>query len=174
MRMMPIERAAILLLSAGVAAGCSKEAPAPPRPPPQVSVVAIAPQTIPQVLSFVAQTESSRQVDIVARVSGFLDRIVYRPGSLRFQTGFPNYLGAMAVRPGGLRFDRDGASILVDARTPTLSISRVAFPGVMPATPSSSPLSAAALTDIVADWSYLIERNRVWSPSFLATPATRR
>jgi hypothetical protein len=81
---------------------------------------------------------------------------------------------AMAVRPGGLRFDRDGASILVDARTPNLSISRVAFPGVMPATPSSSPLSAAALTDIVADWSYLIERNRVWSPSFLATPATRR
>ncbi len=81
---------------------------------------------------------------------------------------------AIAVRPGGLRFDRDGASLLVDARTPNLSISRVAFPGVMPATPSSSPLSAAALTDIVADWSYLIERNRVWSPSFLATPATRR
>ena len=82
MRMMPIERAAILLVSAGVAAGCSKEAPAPPRPPPQVSVVAIAPQTIPQVLSFVAQTESSRQVDIVARVSGFLDRIAYREGEL--------------------------------------------------------------------------------------------
>jgi hypothetical protein len=81
---------------------------------------------------------------------------------------------AIAVRPGGLRFDRDGASLLVDARTPNLSISRVAFPGVMPATPSSRPLSAAALTDIVAAWSYLIERNRVWSPSFLATPATRR
>ena len=29
-----------------------------------------------------------------------LDRIVYRPGSLRYQTGFPNYLGAVAVRPG--------------------------------------------------------------------------
>jgi hypothetical protein len=81
---------------------------------------------------------------------------------------------AMAVRPGGVRLDRDGASILVDARTPTLAISRVSFPGVMPATGSAAPLSAGSLTDLVADWSYLIERNRVWSPSFLASPSTRR
>ncbi|HMJ82199.1 MAG TPA: sulfatase-like hydrolase/transferase [Vicinamibacterales bacterium] len=81
---------------------------------------------------------------------------------------------AMAVRPGGVRLDREGASILVDARTPTLAISRVSFPGVMPATASAVPLSAASLTDVVADWSYLIERNRVWSPSFLASPSTRR
>jgi hypothetical protein len=81
---------------------------------------------------------------------------------------------AMAVRPGGVRLDREGASILVDARTPTLAISRVSFPGVMPVTASAVPLSAASLTDLVADWSYLIERNRVWSPSFLASPSTRR
>jgi len=81
---------------------------------------------------------------------------------------------AMAVRPGGVRLDRDGASILVDARTPTLAISRVSFPGVMPATTAAVPLSAASLTDLVADWSYLIERNRVWSPAFLAAPSTRR
>jgi hypothetical protein len=81
---------------------------------------------------------------------------------------------AMAVRPGGVRLDREGTSILVDARTPTLTISRVSFPGVMPATASAAPLSAASLTDLVADWSYLIERNRVWSPSFLASPSTRR
>jgi hypothetical protein len=81
---------------------------------------------------------------------------------------------AMAVRPGGVRLDREGASILVDARTPTLAISRVSFPGVMPVTASVVPPSAASLTDLVADWSYLIERNRVWSPSFLASPSTRR
>ena len=81
---------------------------------------------------------------------------------------------AMAVRPGGVRLDREGTSILVDARTPTLAINRVSFPGVMPATASAVPLSAASLTDLVADWSYLIERNRVWSPSFLAAPSTRR
>jgi arylsulfatase A-like enzyme len=81
---------------------------------------------------------------------------------------------SLAVRPGGLRLDRDGASVLVDARMPTLAINRVAFPGLMPAHPAAPPIDAAALTDVVADWSYLIERNRVWSPSFLASPSTRR
>jgi membrane fusion protein (multidrug efflux system) len=67
---------------AGLAAGCAKEAPAPQRPAPQVTVVTVAPQTIPYVMTFVAQTESSRQVDIVARVSGYLDKIAYREGEL--------------------------------------------------------------------------------------------
>jgi len=65
-----------------LAAGCSKEAPPPARPVPQVTVVTVKPQTIPYVMSFVAQTESSRQVDIVARVSGYLDKIAYREGEL--------------------------------------------------------------------------------------------
>jgi len=61
---------------------CSKEAPRPERPPPQVSVITVAPTTIPDVPSFVAQTESSQQVDIVARVSGFLDKIAYQEGDI--------------------------------------------------------------------------------------------
>jgi membrane fusion protein (multidrug efflux system) len=82
-------RAALSVLSACVVAatltlaGCSKQAPpAPQRPPPEVTVVTARPQTIPFVSTFVAQTESSRQVDIVARVSGFLDRIAYKEGDL--------------------------------------------------------------------------------------------
>jgi membrane fusion protein (multidrug efflux system) len=68
---------------AAALAGCSKQPPpAPQRPPPEVSVMTIRPQTIPFVTSFVAQTESSRQVDIVARVPGFLDRIAYKEGDL--------------------------------------------------------------------------------------------
>ncbi len=70
------------ILAAAVIAGCSKEVSAPQRPPPEVSVVTVQPQTIPFVPSFVAQTESSRQVDIVARVSGFLDKIAYKEGEL--------------------------------------------------------------------------------------------
>jgi membrane fusion protein (multidrug efflux system) len=62
--------------------GCSKEAPQAQRPPPEVGVLTIAPQTIPFSPTFVAQTESSRQVNIVARVSGFLDRIAYAEGEL--------------------------------------------------------------------------------------------
>jgi membrane fusion protein (multidrug efflux system) len=63
-------------------AACGKgEAPAE-RAAPAVSVVEVKAQTIPLSPTFVAQTESSRQVDIVARVSGFLDRIAYTEGEL--------------------------------------------------------------------------------------------
>ena len=70
----------ISLVVAGVS-GCSKEAP-PARPAPQVSVITITPQTVPEVFTFVAQTESSQQVDIMARVSGFLDKIAYKEGEV--------------------------------------------------------------------------------------------
>jgi membrane fusion protein (multidrug efflux system) len=68
--------------AAAFGAGCSKEAPPSQRPPPAVSVIAVEPQTIPYTLSFVAQTESSQQVNIVARVSGYLDKIAYHEGDL--------------------------------------------------------------------------------------------
>lgn len=74
-------RTAAVLLAVALAA-CSKEAPPPPRAAPEVTVLTVTPQTIPYVISYVAQTESSRQVDIVARVSGYLDRIAYREGEL--------------------------------------------------------------------------------------------
>jgi membrane fusion protein (multidrug efflux system) len=67
---------------AAALAACSKEQPPPQRPLPLVSVMTVTPQTIPYVTTFVAQTESSRQVDILARVSGFLDRIAYREGEV--------------------------------------------------------------------------------------------
>jgi membrane fusion protein (multidrug efflux system) len=75
-------RWALLCAAIGLAAGCSKEAAQPQRPVPQVTVVTVQPTTIPYVMSFVAQTESSRQVDIVARVSGYLDKIAYQEGEL--------------------------------------------------------------------------------------------
>ena len=88
-----LRRAAVPLLAAAALAGCGKEPPPPPRPAPQVSVLAVTAQTIPFSPTFVAQTESSRQVNIVARVSGYLDRIAYREGEL--------------VREGQLMFQLD-------------------------------------------------------------------
>src|SRR5262245_7332234 len=61
---------------------CSKEAPPPQRPVPEVSVITVKPQNISVTASFVAQTESSRQVNIVARVSGYLDKIAYQEGEV--------------------------------------------------------------------------------------------
>ncbi len=60
---------------------CSK--PEPPPPPPQkVGVQNVDTRTVSRTIEKVAQTESSREVQVVARVSGFLDRIVYTEGSL--------------------------------------------------------------------------------------------
>jgi membrane fusion protein, multidrug efflux system len=73
---------AAALLAAMAIAGCDKEQPAAPHAAPPVSVLAVESVAIPYIPTFVAQTESSRQVDIVARVSGFLDRIAYREGEL--------------------------------------------------------------------------------------------
>ena len=71
----------VVLAVVAACAGCSKEAP-PQRPAPQVSVLTVAPKTVPEVFIFVAQTESSQQVDILARVSGFLDKIAYLEGEV--------------------------------------------------------------------------------------------
>ena len=64
--------------------GCSKNETAPQqqRPAPEVTVVAVEPRDIPFVPNFVAQTESSQQVNIVARVSGFLNKIAYEEGEV--------------------------------------------------------------------------------------------
>ena len=76
----PLALAAVAFVA--VAAGCSKEAPPPQRPVPEVTVITIEPKDIPYVTNFVAQTESSRQVNIVARVSGYLDKIAYQEGEV--------------------------------------------------------------------------------------------
>ncbi len=73
---------AVCALALALAGGCSKEKPAAERPAPEVGVLTVTPATVEQSISFVAQTESSRRVEIVARVSGFLDRIAYREGEL--------------------------------------------------------------------------------------------
>jgi len=74
--------ASAALAGAITLAGCDKVVAPPPPPAAQVRVQTIVPRTIPFTPTFVAQTESSRQVDIVARVSGFLESIAYQEGAL--------------------------------------------------------------------------------------------
>lgn len=71
----PLALATLMLLAA-----CSDPKPATQKQAPEVGFVTVAPRDMPYVSNFVAQTESSRQVEIVARVAGFLDRIAYAEG----------------------------------------------------------------------------------------------
>jgi membrane fusion protein (multidrug efflux system) len=62
---------------------CGKEEAKPQvRPATEVTVIKVEPKDTAVSSEFVGQTESSRQVQIVARVNGFLDKRVYTEGSL--------------------------------------------------------------------------------------------
>ncbi len=52
------------------------------RPPTEVTVVAATPTDVPVTWEYIAQVQSSRQVNIQARVNGFLDKRVYTEGSV--------------------------------------------------------------------------------------------
>ncbi len=70
-----------LLLFLVVLPGCGKkEQPRLPVPVSEVVVVKVLPKDVLVSLPFVAQIQSSHQVDIMARVSGFLEKISYREG----------------------------------------------------------------------------------------------
>lgn len=82
-----------LLLASLQLTGCGPAPEPPPRVPVEVRVESVEPHTIPVITSRVAQTQSSRQVEVVARVSGFLEHIAYREGGL--------------VREGDVMFEMD-------------------------------------------------------------------
>lgn len=103
--------AAVVLLVGGLSAGagCSKGKPAAVTPPAEVNVVTVAPRDVPISAEYIAQTQSSRQVSIQARVNGFLERRVYTEGAF--------------VREGDVLFlmDRKPFQVQVDAAKAALS-----------------------------------------------------
>ena len=93
----------MLLLVSFPISGCKKQPPSKTQPTAEVAVVSLQPVDIPVDESFVAQVRSSRQVSIMARVSGFLEQITYQEGGL--------------VKKGQLmfKFDRKPLQAQVDA-----------------------------------------------------------
>lgn len=72
---------AVMLLAA--LPGCGKhEGKKAEMRPAEVTAVTVAPRDVPVSVEYVAQTQSSHQVNIQARVSGFLDKRVYTEGAI--------------------------------------------------------------------------------------------
>jgi len=72
-----------LALTAAALASCTAcEKPvAPPPPPPEVYVTAVVQKDVPEYLELVGQTEGYQDVEIRARVEGFLDSMQFREGT---------------------------------------------------------------------------------------------
>ncbi|WP_246217417.1 efflux RND transporter periplasmic adaptor subunit, partial [Paraburkholderia panacisoli] len=73
---------ALACATLALCAGCHKPAAPPSTGPAEVTVMTVEPRDTPVDFEFTAQTESSREVQIRARVDGFLDRRVYTEGQL--------------------------------------------------------------------------------------------
>lgn len=72
----------LLLAAAALASACSKPPPAAAPPAPaDVAALTVAAREVPVMFEFVGQTESSQQVEIRARVDGFLEKRVYTEGA---------------------------------------------------------------------------------------------
>jgi len=76
MRWIPISLVALAMLT-----GCKKEEAKPQALPVEVAVIKVTPRDTNVTVEYVGQTESSHQVEIRARVDGFLDKRVYTEGS---------------------------------------------------------------------------------------------
>jgi membrane fusion protein (multidrug efflux system) len=71
---------ATVAMAAALASACEKPAPAAPRPP-EVYVASVVQRDVPVYLDMVGQTVGYQDVDIRARVEGFLESVDFREGS---------------------------------------------------------------------------------------------
>ncbi|MEZ2353526.1 efflux RND transporter periplasmic adaptor subunit [Caballeronia sp. RCC_10] len=76
-RCLPVAALALISLAA-----CRKPPAEAPRAAVDVTVVTVATKTTPVEFEFTAQTQSSREVEIRARVDGFLEKRMYTEGAL--------------------------------------------------------------------------------------------
>jgi membrane fusion protein (multidrug efflux system) len=72
---------AVLMTAAGLGVACDKPAP-PVAPPTEVYVTDVIQKDVPVYLELVGQTQGSQDVDIRARVEGFLETVNFREGSI--------------------------------------------------------------------------------------------
>jgi membrane fusion protein (multidrug efflux system) len=80
-RLRPSVALALLTATTALTAtSCKKEAPPPP-PPPAVVVLDLAPTNVPLHTEFIGQLDSPQNVEIRARVEGFVDQMLFVEGT---------------------------------------------------------------------------------------------
>jgi membrane fusion protein (multidrug efflux system) len=111
----------IAVVMAGLVIGCAKHDHGPEgAQPAEVSVIVVSPRNTPVSFEYVGQTQSSHQVQIVARVNGFLEKRMYTEGSVvkagqvmfqqdprPFQAVLDAYNGALAEQQARLQVAND-------------------------------------------------------------------
>ena len=61
--------------------GCAKKEEAPPPPPPSVKVAVVLQKTVPIYVENIGETVGASDVEIRARVEGFLESVDFQEGS---------------------------------------------------------------------------------------------
>ena len=78
-------------LAIAATTGCKKEKPAAAAPPPEVYVADVVQRDVPMYIELVGQTEGFQDVEIRARIEGFLEKVLFQEGSF-VRKGQPLYL----------------------------------------------------------------------------------
>jgi membrane fusion protein, multidrug efflux system len=146
----------LAVLTSALVLGCSKkEGPTAAVQPVEVSVVVITPRNTPVAFEYVGQTESSHQVQIVARVNGFLEKRVYTEGSLvkagqvmflqdpkPFKATLDAYKGALAEQQARLQVANDNLAQV----QPLVKLNALSQKELNDATGQQQSAAAAVLT----------------------------
>ena len=77
----PSPLAAGLLLAVSLVSACKKEAPPPP-PPPEVKVAQVLQRDVPIYIEAIGETRGSSEIEVRARVEGFVESVDFKEGSL--------------------------------------------------------------------------------------------
>lgn len=66
----------------GALASCKKDEPAPPPAPPDVKVAVVLQRDVPVHVEVIGETRGNTEIEIRARVEGFIETVDYKAGSL--------------------------------------------------------------------------------------------
>lgn len=70
-----------LFLAVSLLAACKKEAPPPP-PPPEVKVAQVLQRDVPIYIEAIGETRGSSEIEVRARVEGFVESVDFKEGSV--------------------------------------------------------------------------------------------